>query len=183
MPWTNTETANLRINLEAESEAQQMSCQSHQYVYTCMITDDWQGKKWRWSCGILKIIAISEERVYLSLSWVFKNKCSLLCVKREGHSTTRPTKIKFLQFFFNKYEKAKRYCSASWYPYVFPAVSFHYDSLDLSPSLCLCQSDNLLSYLTVEETLTYTAQLALRKHSADAVRKKVTFKSILSPLC
>ncbi|KAF0027107.1 hypothetical protein F2P81_019848 [Scophthalmus maximus] len=36
------------------------------------------------------------------------------------------------------------------------------------------QSDNLLSYLTVEETLTYTAQLALRKHSADAVRKKVS---------
>uniref|UniRef100_A0A3Q0RQX4 ATP-binding cassette sub-family G member 5 n=1 Tax=Amphilophus citrinellus TaxID=61819 RepID=A0A3Q0RQX4_AMPCI len=36
------------------------------------------------------------------------------------------------------------------------------------------QSDNLLSYLTVEETLTYTAQLALRKHSADAIKKKVT---------
>lgn len=36
------------------------------------------------------------------------------------------------------------------------------------------QSDNLLSYLTVEETLTYTAQLALRKHSAEAIRKKVT---------
>uniref|UniRef100_A0A671LKS3 ABC transporter domain-containing protein n=1 Tax=Sinocyclocheilus anshuiensis TaxID=1608454 RepID=A0A671LKS3_9TELE len=30
------------------------------------------------------------------------------------------------------------------------------------------QSDNLLSYLTVEETLTYTAQLALRKHSSEA---------------
>ncbi|XP_074415877.1 ATP-binding cassette sub-family G member 5 [Austrofundulus limnaeus] len=37
------------------------------------------------------------------------------------------------------------------------------------------QSDNLLSYLTVEETLTYTAQLALRKHSAEAIKKKVTF--------
>uniref|UniRef100_A0A671S220 ATP-binding cassette sub-family G member 5-like n=1 Tax=Sinocyclocheilus anshuiensis TaxID=1608454 RepID=A0A671S220_9TELE len=36
------------------------------------------------------------------------------------------------------------------------------------------QSDNLLSYLTVEETLTYTAQLALRKHSSEAIRKKVT---------
>ncbi|XP_061767162.1 ATP-binding cassette sub-family G member 5 isoform X3 [Nerophis ophidion] len=35
------------------------------------------------------------------------------------------------------------------------------------------QSDNLLSYLTVEETLTYTAQLALRKHSAKAIHKKV----------
>ncbi|XP_038156078.1 ATP-binding cassette sub-family G member 5 [Cyprinodon tularosa] len=35
------------------------------------------------------------------------------------------------------------------------------------------QSDNLLSYLTVEETLTYTAQLALQKHSADAIKKKV----------
>ncbi|XP_048858710.1 ATP-binding cassette sub-family G member 5 isoform X1 [Brienomyrus brachyistius] len=35
------------------------------------------------------------------------------------------------------------------------------------------QSDNLLSYLTVEETLTFTAQLALRRHSADAIRKKV----------
>ncbi|CAL8300350.1 unnamed protein product [Merluccius merluccius] len=36
------------------------------------------------------------------------------------------------------------------------------------------QSDNLLSYLTVEETLTYTAQLALRRHSAEAIRKKVS---------
>uniref|UniRef100_A0AAQ6IFX3 ATP-binding cassette sub-family G member 5 n=1 Tax=Anabas testudineus TaxID=64144 RepID=A0AAQ6IFX3_ANATE len=36
------------------------------------------------------------------------------------------------------------------------------------------QSDNLLSYLTVEETLTYTAQLALRKHSAEAIKKKVS---------
>lgn len=35
------------------------------------------------------------------------------------------------------------------------------------------QSDNLLSYLTVEETLTYTAQLALRKHSAEAIKRKV----------
>ncbi|XP_026867371.2 ATP-binding cassette sub-family G member 5 [Electrophorus electricus] len=35
------------------------------------------------------------------------------------------------------------------------------------------QSDNLLSYLTVEETLTFTAQLALRWHSAQAIRKKV----------
>uniref|UniRef100_A0A3P8UW47 ATP-binding cassette sub-family G member 5 n=1 Tax=Cynoglossus semilaevis TaxID=244447 RepID=A0A3P8UW47_CYNSE len=32
------------------------------------------------------------------------------------------------------------------------------------------QSDNLLSYLTVEETLTYTAQLSLRKHSAAAIK-------------
>ncbi|KAJ3610653.1 hypothetical protein NHX12_022745 [Muraenolepis orangiensis] len=36
------------------------------------------------------------------------------------------------------------------------------------------QSDNLLSYLTVEETLTYTAQLALRRHSAEAIKKKVS---------
>ncbi|XP_061602183.1 ATP-binding cassette sub-family G member 5 [Cololabis saira] len=36
------------------------------------------------------------------------------------------------------------------------------------------QSDNLLSYLTVEETLTYTAQLALRKQSAKAIKKKVS---------
>ncbi|XP_047206638.1 ATP-binding cassette sub-family G member 5 [Girardinichthys multiradiatus] len=36
------------------------------------------------------------------------------------------------------------------------------------------QSDNLLSYLTVEETLTYTAQLALQKHSAEAITKKVS---------
>ncbi|KAG9344567.1 hypothetical protein JZ751_011239, partial [Albula glossodonta] len=35
------------------------------------------------------------------------------------------------------------------------------------------QSDNLLSYLTVEETLTFTAQLALRRHSSEAIRKKV----------
>lgn len=36
------------------------------------------------------------------------------------------------------------------------------------------QSDNLLSYLTVEETLTFTAQLALKKHSTEAIRKKVS---------
>lgn len=36
------------------------------------------------------------------------------------------------------------------------------------------QSDNLLSYLTVEETLTYIAQLALRKHSVEAIKKKVS---------
>uniref|UniRef100_A0A8C5HC74 ATP-binding cassette sub-family G member 5 n=1 Tax=Gouania willdenowi TaxID=441366 RepID=A0A8C5HC74_GOUWI len=36
------------------------------------------------------------------------------------------------------------------------------------------QSDTLLSYLTVEETLTYTAQLALRQHSAEAIKKKVS---------
>ncbi|CAG6016626.1 unnamed protein product [Menidia menidia] len=36
------------------------------------------------------------------------------------------------------------------------------------------QSDNLLSYLTVEETLTYTAQLALRRHSTQAIKKKVS---------
>ncbi|RXN28304.1 ATP-binding cassette sub-family G member 5 [Labeo rohita] len=35
------------------------------------------------------------------------------------------------------------------------------------------QSDNLLSYLTVEETLTYTARLSLRKHSSEAIYKKV----------
>ncbi|KAJ7984999.1 hypothetical protein DPEC_G00360580 [Dallia pectoralis] len=41
---------------------------------------------------------------------------------------------------------------------------------------CFCyvlQSDNLLSYLTVEETLTYTAQLALRQHSSLAIHTKV----------
>ncbi|KAM3606139.1 uncharacterized protein V6R79_011396 [Siganus canaliculatus] len=36
------------------------------------------------------------------------------------------------------------------------------------------QSDNLLSYLTVEETLTYTAQLALRNRSAVTIKKKVS---------
>ncbi|XP_051936578.1 ATP-binding cassette sub-family G member 5 isoform X2 [Hippocampus zosterae] len=36
------------------------------------------------------------------------------------------------------------------------------------------QSDNLLSFLTVEETLTYTAQLALRKHSAEGIQNKVS---------
>lgn len=36
------------------------------------------------------------------------------------------------------------------------------------------QSDNLLSYLTVEETLTYTAQLALRQHSDEVIKKKVS---------
>ncbi|XP_029449190.1 ATP-binding cassette sub-family G member 5 [Rhinatrema bivittatum] len=35
------------------------------------------------------------------------------------------------------------------------------------------QTDTLLSYLTVQETLTYTALLALQKHSSDAIRKKV----------
>ncbi|XP_062852056.1 ATP-binding cassette sub-family G member 5 isoform X2 [Trichomycterus rosablanca] len=35
------------------------------------------------------------------------------------------------------------------------------------------QSDNLLSYLTVEETLMFTAQLALRQHSTGAIRRKV----------
>lgn len=43
-------------------------------------------------------------------------------------------------------------------------------------SAILFQSDNLLSYLTVEETLTYTAQLALRKRSAEAIKKKVTLE-------
>lgn len=47
------------------------------------------------------------------------------------------------------------------------------------PFLSAPQSDNLLSYLTVEETLTFTAQLALRQHSATAIRKKVSFP--LSP--
>ncbi|KAI4892055.1 hypothetical protein NFI96_022361 [Prochilodus magdalenae] len=36
------------------------------------------------------------------------------------------------------------------------------------------QSDNLLSYLTVEESLTFTAQLALRHHSAIEIHKKVS---------
>ncbi|XP_012696881.2 ATP-binding cassette sub-family G member 5 [Clupea harengus] len=36
------------------------------------------------------------------------------------------------------------------------------------------QSDNLLSYLTVEETLMFTAQLALKRHSTEAIRKKVS---------
>ncbi|XP_030627112.1 ATP-binding cassette sub-family G member 5 [Chanos chanos] len=35
------------------------------------------------------------------------------------------------------------------------------------------QSDNLLSYLTVEETLTFTAQLSLRGYSSDAIQKRV----------
>ncbi|KAG9484420.1 hypothetical protein GDO78_010023 [Eleutherodactylus coqui] len=35
------------------------------------------------------------------------------------------------------------------------------------------QHDNLLPYLTVRETLTYTAMLALQKHSKEAIRKKV----------
>ncbi|XP_053568706.1 ATP-binding cassette sub-family G member 5 [Bombina bombina] len=35
------------------------------------------------------------------------------------------------------------------------------------------QHDTLLSYLTVQETLTYTALLALQKHSRDAIKKKV----------
>lgn len=46
--------------------------------------------------------------------------------------------------------------------------------------LLVSQSDNLLSYLTVEETLTYTAQLALRQHSAEAIRKKVSFAHLQS---
>lgn len=40
------------------------------------------------------------------------------------------------------------------------------------------QSDNLLSYLTVEETLTFTAQLALKKHSTEAIRKKVKLHTL-----
>ncbi|XP_072265876.1 ATP-binding cassette sub-family G member 5 [Pyxicephalus adspersus] len=35
------------------------------------------------------------------------------------------------------------------------------------------QHDSLLSYLTIRETLTYTALLALQKHSKDAIKKKV----------
>nr|XP_033793563.1 ATP-binding cassette sub-family G member 5 [Geotrypetes seraphini] len=35
------------------------------------------------------------------------------------------------------------------------------------------QTDTLLSYLTVQETLTYTALLALQKHSSVSIRKKV----------
>uniref|UniRef100_A0A665WUS1 ABC transporter domain-containing protein n=2 Tax=Echeneis naucrates TaxID=173247 RepID=A0A665WUS1_ECHNA len=45
------------------------------------------------------------------------------------------------------------------------------------------QSDNLLSYLTVEETLTYTAQLALRKHTAKAIKKKVAAVMAELSLC
>ncbi|XP_062320209.1 ATP-binding cassette sub-family G member 5 [Osmerus eperlanus] len=36
------------------------------------------------------------------------------------------------------------------------------------------QSDNLLSYLTVKETLSFTAQLALKGHSAELIQKKVS---------
>ncbi|XP_044147218.1 ATP-binding cassette sub-family G member 5 [Bufo gargarizans] len=35
------------------------------------------------------------------------------------------------------------------------------------------QHDNLLPYLTVRETLTYTAMLSLQRHSKEAIRKKV----------
>ncbi len=49
----------------------------------------------------------------------------------------------------------------------------------LCPLVFLFQSDNLLSYLTVEETLTYIAQLALRKHSVEAIKKKVTPEILL----
>ena len=42
------------------------------------------------------------------------------------------------------------------------------------PLLSASQSDNLLSYLTVEESLTFTAQLALRYHSAIEIHKKVS---------
>ncbi|XP_015265643.1 PREDICTED: ATP-binding cassette sub-family G member 5 [Gekko japonicus] len=35
------------------------------------------------------------------------------------------------------------------------------------------QNDTLLSYLTIEESLTYTALLALQKHSCDFIKKKV----------
>lgn len=45
--------------------------------------------------------------------------------------------------------------------------------------LSVFQSDNLLSYLTVEETLTYTAQLALQKHSVEAIKKKVNYLRLL----
>ncbi|KAL4641191.1 ATP-binding cassette sub-family G member 5 [Arapaima gigas] len=44
------------------------------------------------------------------------------------------------------------------------------------------QSDNLLSYLTVEETLTFTAQLALRQHSNNAIRKKARVGAVMAEL-
>uniref|UniRef100_A0A672NE43 ATP-binding cassette, sub-family G (WHITE), member 5 n=1 Tax=Sinocyclocheilus grahami TaxID=75366 RepID=A0A672NE43_SINGR len=77
-----------------------------------------------------------------------------------------------------------------WSRQILNQVSFHVDSGQIIGILgnsgnmstisiifkeffLLSQSDNLLSYLTVEETLTYTAQLALRKHSSEAIHKKV----------
>ncbi|XP_030050473.1 ATP-binding cassette sub-family G member 5 [Microcaecilia unicolor] len=42
------------------------------------------------------------------------------------------------------------------------------------------QTDTLLSYLTVQETLTYTALLALQKHSSVTIRKKV--ESVMAEL-
>ncbi|KAM4770873.1 ATP-binding cassette sub-family G member 5 [Rhinophrynus dorsalis] len=42
------------------------------------------------------------------------------------------------------------------------------------------QHDNLLSYLTVQETLTYTALLALQKHSKDEIEQKV--ESVMAEL-
>uniref|UniRef100_A0A672NA30 ATP-binding cassette, sub-family G (WHITE), member 5 n=1 Tax=Sinocyclocheilus grahami TaxID=75366 RepID=A0A672NA30_SINGR len=80
-----------------------------------------------------------------------------------------------------------------WSRQILNQVSFHVDSgqiigilgnsvkvivalllVQFQQFFLLSQSDNLLSYLTVEETLTYTAQLALRKHSSEAIHKKVT---------
>uniref|UniRef100_A0A8C5M667 ATP binding cassette subfamily G member 5 n=1 Tax=Leptobrachium leishanense TaxID=445787 RepID=A0A8C5M667_9ANUR len=42
------------------------------------------------------------------------------------------------------------------------------------------QHDTLLTYLTVQETLTFTAQLALQKHSKEALKKKV--ESVMAEL-
>lgn len=53
------------------------------------------------------------------------------------------------------------------------SISLPFFSNGHYPFLAASQSDNLLSYLTVEETLTFTAQLALRQHSESAIRKKV----------
>lgn len=57
--------------------------------------------------------------------------------------------------------------------YLCQSISLPFFSNGHYPFLTASQSDNLLSYLTVEETLTFTAQLALRQHSASAIRKKV----------
>ena len=85
-------------------------------------------------------------------------------------TNTRPTK-----YVQNKHEKSEilLHLPASHLLFVL-FCSLHPQSLCLVP----LQSDNLLSYLTVEETLTYTAQLALRKHSAEAIKKKVTLESL-----
>lgn len=84
---------------------------------------------------------------------------------------TKPAKIKQHETF------------ASICPFRIPLSWFTSDecrAVGLTWMSCFVfQSDNLLSYLTVEETLTYTAQLALQKHSAEAIRKKVKPESLL----